>query len=509
MPRFKPYDYSQLQMVPVALDEQLLPGTLEFAIHYLVEQRLDLSIFDARYANDDTGCRAYDPKVLLKVILLGYARGLLSSRRLERVCRENIVFMALTCGQAPDHSTLAAFVSSMQAEVPALFAQVLLVCEQEGLLGGTHFSLDGLKLPANVSKECSGTFAELRYKQHKLEAKVREALAEHRQTDRAEDADSETERQRRERRLARLRRQAQRIEKFLATHTPRAGVRGQEIKSNVTDNESAYLKSSHGLMQGYNAQALVDAQHQVVTAAEATGVAQDFQQLLEVLPAAQQTAQAAGLGADYYRGKMLSADSNYHSERNLLAAEAAQLDAYIPDTHFRQRDVRFATQRRHRPRQRSGQRLRVEDFRYDAQRDHYICPQGQHLTLKAARHRSGTGWARRYKSTRAKCAGCPVAAQCLQRNAAARNLLIPLAGPPATRAATASRRMVAKIDTERGRQLYQRRLAIVEPVFANLRAHKGLHRFTLRGRAKVDIQWKLYCVVHNIGKLMHYATALN
>jgi transposase len=129
MPRFKPYDYAQLQMVPVSLDEQLLPGTLEFAIHYLIEQRLDTSIFDARYANDQTGCCAYDPKVLLKVILLGYARGLLSSRRLERACRENIVFMALTCGQSPDHSTLAGFVSSLHAEVPALFAQVLLVCD--------------------------------------------------------------------------------------------------------------------------------------------------------------------------------------------------------------------------------------------------------------------------------------------------------------------------------------------------------------------------------------------
>ena len=131
-----------------------------------------------------------------------------------------------------------------------------------------------------------------------------------------------------------------------------------------------------------------------------------------------------------------------------------------------------------------------------------------HCPFGKPRHRSGTGWARRYKSTREKCAGCPVAAQCLQRNAAARNLLIPLRGAPRAGADTASRRMVAKIDTDRGRHLYQRRLAIVEPVFANLRAHKGLHRFTLRGRAKVDIQWKLYCLVHNIGKLMNYSTAL-
>jgi transposase len=506
MPRFKTYDYSQLQMVPVSLEEQLMPGTLEHAIHYLVQERLDTSIFDQRFVNDQTGRLAYHPKVLLKVILLAYARGLLSSRRIERACRENIVFMALTCGQAPDHSTLAAFVSSMQAEVPALFAQVLLVCEQEGLLGGTHFSLDGVKLPSNASKQWSGTFAELRHKQQKLEAKVREALHEHRQADRDDDPESASDRPRRERRIERLRRQAERIERFLQQHPPRQGVRGHEIKSNVTDNDSAYLKSSHGIVQGYNAQALVDAQHQVITAAEATGVAQDFQQVPTVLPAAQQTAAAAGLGRDYYRGKILSADSNYHSERNLLAAEAAQLDAYIPDTHFRRRDARFQTQARHRP-ARERQRFGLEDFRYDAQRDHYVCPAGKTLTLKATHHRSGNGWARRYKASLQKCAGCPYTQRCLQCNAHARNLLIRIRGPAGWRCATASRRMVAKIDTERGRRLYQRRLAIVEPVFANLRAHKLMNRFTLRGRRKVDVQWKLYCLVHNIGKWLNFSRA--
>jgi hypothetical protein len=341
----------------------------------------------------------------------------------------------------------------------------------------------------------------LRHKQQKLEAKVREAIEQHRQADRAEDCEGGG--QRRERRIERLRRQAERIEKFLQQHPPRTGVRGQEIKSNVTDNESAYLKSSHGIVQGYNAQALVDARHQVITAAEATGLVQDFQQVLTVLPAAQQTAAAAGLGEHYYRGKILTADSNYYSERNLLAAEAAQVDAYIPDTHFRKRDARFRTRRRHLPRQRR-ERFRAEDFRYDAEHDCYICPAGKTLTLKASHHRTGQHWARRYKASRQKCVGCPYVRRCLQRNAVARNLMIRIQGGGPE---TASRRMLAKIDTERGRRLYQRRLAIVEPVFANLRAHKLMNRFTLRGRTKVDVQWKLYCLVHNIGKLMSFSTA--
>ena len=71
MPRYKPYDYKQLMMVPVSLDQQLAPGTLEYAIHQLIEERVDTSIFDEKYRNDQTGRTAYDPKVLLKIRLSG------------------------------------------------------------------------------------------------------------------------------------------------------------------------------------------------------------------------------------------------------------------------------------------------------------------------------------------------------------------------------------------------------------------------------------------------------
>ena len=130
--------------------------------HYRVVARLDHSGLAERYPNPETGPWAYDPKVLLKVVLFGYSRGLVSSRKLEAACRENVTFMALACGQQPDHSTIAAFVSSMKGEILPLFRDVLLVCEEMGLLGGTVFALDGCKLPSNASKEWSGTVSDLR-----------------------------------------------------------------------------------------------------------------------------------------------------------------------------------------------------------------------------------------------------------------------------------------------------------------------------------------------------------
>ncbi len=143
MARYKKYNYSQMVMLPVSLENQLMEGTLEHTIHEVVEKRIDLSIFSEKYNNDDTGSPAYDPKIVLKVVLLAYSRGIIGSRRIEKACRENITFMALSCGMSPDHSTIAYFISSMKNEIINIFRDVLLYCEELNLLGGSHFSLDG------------------------------------------------------------------------------------------------------------------------------------------------------------------------------------------------------------------------------------------------------------------------------------------------------------------------------------------------------------------------------
>ena len=96
MPRFKPYDYSQSKLLPVSFKEQILPGTFEHSLCCLIDNELDLSIFHERYRNDEVGRPAYDPAILLKVILLGYSRGITSSRRIAALCEQNVLFMAVS-----------------------------------------------------------------------------------------------------------------------------------------------------------------------------------------------------------------------------------------------------------------------------------------------------------------------------------------------------------------------------------------------------------------------------
>jgi transposase len=503
MAKFKPYNYDQLVMLPISLQDQLEPGTLEYTINILVEKHIDLSVFEGRYQNDKTGAKAFNPKVLLKVILFAYSRGMISSRKIERACAENIIFMALSCGFRPDHSTIAHFVSSMQKEIESIFSNILLVCAELNLLGGTHFSLDGVKLPSNVSKEWSGIFKELENKRDKLQARLQQVLAEHIQTDNLPGRDLE----RRQKQEKRLQHQVERLNRFLQEEKPKIGKGGEEIQSNVIDNQSAKMPSSHGVIQGYNAQALVDDKHQVIVHAEAFGN-QDHENLAPVLAGAKKNMQAIGEEEDYFEGKQLTADSNYHSYPSLTLCKAEGLDAYIPDIQFRKRDERFAEQDRFKdglhPRQLQASKTRkftAADFSFDASKQTYLCPQGKELTCRARNQRNRYRLYNIYHARQEDCAGCPLRLRCLSKpDTPFRYLSIRVAD----QTPNLIDEMKAKIDTPEGKQIYARRLAIVEPVFANIRVQKRLDRFTLRTKAKVDVQWRLFALVHNIGKIHNY-----
>ncbi|MFX5839343.1 transposase, partial [Acinetobacter baumannii] len=159
MPRFKTPDYG-LKLIPVDFAQQVLPGTFEFALCHLVDNELDLSTLRARYTNDAGGAPAFDPAVLLKIVLLGYSRGLISSRSIASACRTNVLFMAVSGDSAPHFTTVAHFISSLGDEAQTLFTEVLLVCDRQGLIGRELFAIDGVKLPSNASKAKSGTRAD-------------------------------------------------------------------------------------------------------------------------------------------------------------------------------------------------------------------------------------------------------------------------------------------------------------------------------------------------------------
>ena len=261
------------------------------------------------------------------------------------------------------------------------------------------------------------------------------------------------------------------------------------------------MMTSHGTIQGYNAQALVDKEHQVILHAEAFGNGQDNQHLAPMVDGAKDNLKKIGQAEDYFEDKIFTADTNYHNQGTLEKCQDEKLDAYIPDRKFRTRDRRFASQSRYQPKK--GKKFVLNDFKHDEAKDCYICPNGKMLKLKVKRHIRDRNIYRQYMADEKDCKQCSLKSRCFYRkNTKRRTLDVPIGAAENN----FSKAMLKKVDSEKGRKIYPQRMAIVEPVFANIRTQKRMDRFTLRGKIKVNIQWMLYCMVHNIEKIMNYAT---
>jgi hypothetical protein len=303
-------------------------------------------------------------------------------------------------------------------------------------------------------------------------------------------------------RIERMKREAAKIREWLSEHpNDRRGPTGGLRKSNLTDNESAKLSTDKGVIQGYSGIAVVDAAHQIIVEAQAHGTGAEQELLLPVLDTCV---------AQREETTVVVADAGYHSKANLAGLAERRIDALIADPAMRQRDERFAEQHHHRAKpdplhDKSRKVKRSTVFGTDAfvvarDHSHAICPAGQRL-YRNGDCIVGSYRAIKFRAPASACRACPLRSQCLRTPSTTltRQFCVLHRQPQVTHTDTMRRR----IDSDSGRRQYARRLGIVEPVFANLRHNKRLTRFTLRGRTKVDGQWKLFALVHNIEKLAH------
>ncbi|MEO6445313.1 MAG: transposase [Gemmatimonadaceae bacterium] len=511
MARYKLIDTNP-RLLPVNLAAQLLPGTFEHAVDHLLEQAIDLARFDVRYRNDTTGAPAYPPAVLLKVVLCAYARGIVSSRAIARLCEDHVTFIALCGARTPHFTTIAGCVSTLGDDIAHVFAAVLAVCDQQGLIGREMFAIDGVKLPSNASKRRSGTRADFERQASKLEAAAATMLARHRTADATDDGlrpeppdGGGSPRTREAIRLARLERDAAQLRDWLATHPEeRRSAKGAVRLSNRTDADSAKLATGKGVIQGYTAVATVDARAQIIVDAQAHGTGAETELLVPVLDA---------VDAYCTPATVITADAGYHSEANLRTLAARQRPALIADRDMRRRDARFATQARHKPvrevlhdkRPKAGPgRYQPSDFAYDPIARTCVCPAGKSLYRKGRALVIKGFLGAQFRGAKRDCVPCTHRDRCLRTpdKTDTRQVMF-FEGRAPTAIETHTQQMQRRLDTPPGRAQYGRRFATVEPVFANLRHNKRLDRFTLRGREKVDGQWKLFCLVHNIEKLAH------
>ncbi len=421
---FRPYDQDSLLLLPPSLHDWVDPAGLAAFLNDIVDE-LDLRVFLAAH-EEPRGMPPYHPRMMLKVLLYGYATGVTSSRRIEERLAADVNFMFLAGLARPDHKTIAEFRRRHLAAFSALFLQVLHLCQRAGLVTLGRIALDGTKLKANASLHRAMSYGRMTEREAALAAEVRAILEEAEALDAAEDArhgdargdELPAELRRRETRLARIREAKAALE---AEAKERAGdpdaVPEAKAQRNFTDPESRIMRSKpDGFIYGYNAQAAVDDAHQVIVATTLDASATDTGALPALLDAIE-----ANTGR---RPTQVLADAGYASDANLAHLEERGIDGYVA--------VR-----------------REQHGRTPAP-----APRGR---IPAGLSRSG--------------------------------------------------RMARKLRTKRGRAIYARRKAIVEPVFGQIKEARGFRRFSLRGLAKARAEWQLVCAVHNLGKLFRSGRA--
>lgn len=505
MANYKPDETYQNKFIPIDFSQQILPGTFEYALAHIVDNHLDLSGFDKWYQNDSGGAAAYPPSVMLKIILFAYSRGIITSRKIALACRTNITFISLTGDVQPHYTSIASFVSKMTEQIEPLFTEVLMICEKEGLIGRHMFAIDGCKLSSNASKEWSGTFDELMRKEKRLRRASRRILQHHREQDKLTTEEVQADLQQKEK----LDRSARKIKQFLSTHEEKMGVRGTPVKSNITDPDSAKMNTSKGTIQGYNGIAISDDKHQIVVYAQAYGSVGE-QQTLQ--PAVEQLKQQLNeLGhADTISQSKFSADSGFHSETNLAYLSSTGMDSYIADKGFRSRNPLFQsseTYQKEKARHRKNKTNRSEklftpsDFSFDKEQLTCRCPTGKVMWLSSKKAILNGRPSYRFQGYLKDCKECKYQCQCMRTKPKKHGRQVSFAHDEIDKIKSYTQRMKDKIDSPTGRREYSKRLGAIEPVFGNIIHNKGMNSFTLRGQGKVNAQWQMYCLVHNIEKL--------
>lgn len=445
---FIPCERDQQYLMPPSLHEWLPEDHLAWFVLDAVGQ-MDLSAFYGRYRADGWGSAAYEPSMIVSLLLYAYCVGERSSRKIELLCEESVAFRVITANARPDHATIARFRRRHLSELKELFGQILRLCREAGLVRVGGVALDGTKMKANAALAANRTHAGL---EGEIEREVKRMLSE------AEAADVEEDRLYGERRgdelpeglrdrkgrLARLkeckerleceaaqraagqeRRIAERAAEEAATGRKKRGRKPKEpdaapdgkAKANVTDPESRIMKTRSGYVQGYNCQAAVT-EGQIIIAAEVTQEANDVGQLHPMLEKAAENLEAAGVEGG---AGVALADAGYWSEANVAEAD----------------------------------------------------PEGPELLIATAKD-----WKQR-KAVRE-------------------------APPPRGRIPRGLRpreRMERKLLTKRGRGLYRMRAQTVEPVFGQVKCARGCDGFVLRGLCGASGEWKLLCGTHNLLKL--------
>ncbi len=450
-------------LLPQRLDD-FLP---EDHIARFVDAFVEALDFPALGIHDHPGGRGrpfYPARMLLALWLLGYIRGITSCRELERACRENVAFMWLARMTKPDHNTLWRFWTHHRSALAQVFKKTTQLACEMGLVRNEVHAIDGTKIEADAAhrrtygrKRLQG---ELERIQQQIEAYMKAVATQHEQ----EKANDE------EGKVPERLKNAQDRKAWIEAKLAELEAEGRNFK-NDTDPDALVVKTPRGKRLAYNAQLVVDAEHQMAVAGEVLTMEADSHALPEMLDRIKET-----IGT--YARETLT-DKGYFSGKALQAAQERGCSVIVPlpKNVIRGKQDEF---------------LPKTAFTYDEAKDQYFCPYGGILTWE---HH---GWDKR-RGYRAQTYRCRRARSCTHRFRCSRD--------PRGRSVKRTP-FDALLEAQRQKQQdpevqawIKKRRVLVEPPFGMMKRNMGWYRFTVRGLRKVRAQWFLILAAYNMKKM--------
>ncbi|MDT8367522.1 MAG: IS1182 family transposase [bacterium] len=451
--KFKSYDPEQLFLLPPDIKDWLEEDDLAYFIMDVVNS-LNLDGIYASYDGTAGGQPAYDPPMMVSLLLYGYCKGVISSRKIEQATYHSVPFRVIAGNRHPDHDTMADFRKRHLKALSGLFVDVLRLCRKAGLVKFGHVSLDGTKMKGNASKRKAMSYGCMEKRAADLKKEVAGLLAAAEKADNEDDGIygkgkrgdelpedlrfkesrlrkiEEAKRALEEEALAEAAMKQEEYEIKRKAYDDKSGPKGRppaapsgetghvnpKKQRNFTDPESRLMPVEGGrfFVQGYNCQAAVDERTQIIVASNVTVETNDKEQLAPGLEKLKSN--TGGV-----KPKHLSADSGYSSGVNIELLESEKIDGYIATTKQKHSDPLPASPRGRIP----------------------------------------------------------------------KNL-------------TTTQRMTRKLQTVKSRFIYAKRKHIVEPVFGQIKEARGFRRFSFRGLDHCQDEWDLVCLTHNLLKLFRY-----
>lgn len=473
-----PTKFNQRLLFPTNVFD-LLPKEHECFVYDAMFQQIDITSIEGQYSY--IGQRAYDPRLVVGILIYAYTRGVFSSRQIEKRCHEDLSFMYVSHMNCPNFRVLSDFRKDNPEFLKKCFIQSALLAKELGMVSFGHVSLDGSKFKANTSKHKAMSYDYLNLREEELVHEINELMAQAEQCDQVEDEqlqdkagfDIPAELKIKEKRQEKIRAAKEALEKRENELNPGKKIDGKKQIS-FADEEARIMGKKGQYEYAYNGQISVDEKSQIIIGQH---VSQNANDKKEVEPALEQIQETMGELPD-----KMSMDNGYLSGANLEVLGQAEVDAYVATGREDKKDVR--------PLEDCNREIKKPDFEYDSEKDCFICPGGQTLELKS----KGEDGKRVYQATRQACAQCAYRGRCCKSQK----------GEPRTintdDKEPLRQEMIDKMDQKSSKDVYKKRKEIVEPVFGQIK-NSRFRGFLLRGYEKVSGEFSLACAAHNFKKI--------